>query len=241
MIAVRMRIFSATVLAAVLTVPAYAQAPQPAESEARIVVSGEGSVSAAPDYAQISGGVVTKARTAGEASDANAKLMTAVIAALTNAGIARTDIQTAQFSLQPVYALPQPGGEQRLTGFSASNQLTIKVRALDKVGDTLDRLVAAGATDVGNISFQHSDLSKVLDQAREAAVADARRKAELYAHAAGLTLGPVAWISEDIGAAPPVFTTRARAAVAMAAAPTPILGGEDTLRIQITVGFDIAH
>jgi hypothetical protein len=241
MAAVRMRIISAAVLAALLAVPARAQAPQPqAEPEARIVVSGEGSVSAPPDYAEIRGGVVTKAKTAGEATDANARLMAAVIAALTNAGIARNDIQTAQFSMQPVYALPQPGSEQKLIGFSASNQLTIKIRQIDKLGDIMDRLVAAGATDVGNISFQHSDLSKVLDQAREAAVADARRKAELYARAAGLTLGTVAWISEDTGTAPPAFA-RVRTMAPMAAAPTPIMSGEDTLRVQITVGFDVAH
>jgi uncharacterized protein YggE len=243
MAAVRMRMISAIVVAAALSAaPAFAQAPQPqAAPEARIVVGGEGSVTVAPDYALIRGGVVTKAKTAGEAVDANAKLMAAVIAALTNAGVARTDIQTAQFSLQPVYALPQPGSEQKLTGFSASNQLAIKIRQIDKIGDTLDRLVAAGATDVGNVAFQHSDLSKALDQARDAAVADARRKAELYAHAAGLTLGTVAWITESGGYAPPPVFARAIAPSAMAAAPTPIMSGEDTLHVQITVGFDVVH
>jgi uncharacterized protein YggE len=240
MAAVRMQILSAMVLA-LSVAPASAQAPQQAAPEARIVVGGEGSVSVAPDYAQIRGGVVTKAKTAAEASEANAKLMASVITTLTNAGIARTDIQTAQFSVQPVYALPQPGSEQKMTGFSASNQLTVKIHQLDKVGDILDRLIAAGATDVGNVALLHSDLSKVLDQAREAAVADARRKAELYAHAAGLTLGAVAWITEASGYAPPMPMMRALAAPAAAAMPTPIMSGEDTLRVQITVGFDIAH
>jgi uncharacterized protein YggE len=234
-------IAATVVVAALLAAPAFAQGQPPGAPEARIVVSGEGSVTVAPDYATIRGGVVTKAKTAAEAVDANAKLMAAVIAALTSAGIARSDIQTAQFSLQPVYALPQPGSEQKLTGFSASNQLAIKIRQIDKVGDTLDRLVAAGATDAGNVSFQHADLSKALDQAREAAVADARRKAELYARAAGLTLGTVAWITENTGYAPPPVFARAVAPAAMAAAPTPIMSGEDTLRVQITVGFDIAH
>lgn len=218
-----------------------AQAPQPpAQAEAAIVVSGEGEVSVAPDYAELHAGVNTRAKTAAEATDANAKLMTAVIAALTNAGIARNDIQTAQFSVQPVYALPQPGSEQKLMGFSASNQLTIKVRSIDKVGEVLDRAVGAGATDVGNISFLHSDLSKVRDQAREAAVADARRKAELYARAAGLKLGDVVWIAEGAGGFTPPLPMRARA-VPMAAAPTPILTGEDTLHAEITVGFALAH
>lgn len=233
------------IAAAVAIAPARAQiqapSPQPpAEAEAAIVVSGEGEVSAAPDYAEVHAAVNTRAKTAAEATDANARLMTAVIAALTNAGVAHNDIQTAQFSVQPVYALPQPGSEQKLTGFSASNQLTIKVRAIDKVGDVLDRAVAAGATDVGNISFLHSDLSKVRDQAREAAVADARRKAELYARAAGLKLGDAVWIAEGSAGFTPPLPMRARAA-AMAVAPTPIMTGEDTLHVEITVGFALAH
>jgi len=225
------------VVCAIAPAPARAQTPTPAD-EAAIVVGGEGSVTAAPDYAQIRAGVITKAKTAVEATDANARQMTAVIAALTNAGIAKTDIQTAQFSVQPVYASPV-SGEQRLTGFSASNQLTIKILKLDKLGDILDRLVAAGATDAGNVTFLHADLSKVLDQARQAAVADARRKAEVYAHAAGVNLGAVVFISEASGGAAPVFA-RALAAPAMAAA-TPIMSGEDTLRVHITVGFALAH
>jgi uncharacterized protein YggE len=230
-------------LAAVLAIaPAHAQTPQPqAAAEAAIIVSGEGTVSVAPDYAQVRAGVVTRAKTAAEASDANAKLMTAVIAALTNAGIARDDIQTAQFSVQPVYALPQPGAEQKLTGFSVSNQLTIKVRPIAKVGDVLDRVIAAGATDAGNVTFLHSDLSKARDQAREAAVTDARRKAELYARAAGVKLGDVVWITEGSGYVPPMPMVQARAMAPMAAAPTPIMSGEDALRAQITVGFAIAH
>jgi uncharacterized protein YggE len=222
-------------------VPAFAQTPQSQTPDARIVVTGEGSVSAAPDYAVISAGVMTRAKTAGEAADANAKLMATVVSALTDAGIARTDIQTAQFSLQPVYTQPQPGSEQKLTGFSVSNRLNVKLRDIGKAGAVLDRLLAAGANDLGNIEYQHSNVSQVLDQAREAAVADARRKAELYAKAAGLSLGSVAFITEDTGSAPPVFGKMLRAAAPMAAVPTQILSGEDTLRVQIVVGFDMAH
>jgi uncharacterized protein len=227
-------IFAAAFLA---TAPAQAQTPTPAD--ARIVVSGEGNVSVAPDYAQIRAGVTTRAKTAAEATDANAKAMAAVIAALGTAGIDRNDIQTAQFSVQPVYVVSQPGNEQKLTGFSTSNEVNVKIRQIGKLGAILDQLAAAGATDIGNIAFLHSDLSKALDQAREAAVADARRKAELYAHAAGLTLGTVVWLTEETGAAPPLF--KARASAPMAGAATPILSGEDTLRVAITVGFDVAH
>jgi uncharacterized protein len=220
-------------------VPAFAQTPQSQGSDARIVVTGEGSVSVAPDYAAISAGVVSRAKTAGEAADANAKSMAAVISALTDAGVARNDIQTAQYSLAPVYASPQPGSEQKLTGFSVSNRLNVKVRDIGKTGAILDKLVAAGVTDVGNVEYLHANSSALLDQARQAAMADARRKAELYANAAGLTLGVVAFVSEDAGFAPPVFGKVMRAAAP--AMPTQILSGQDMLSVQVVVGFDVLH
>jgi len=116
----------------------------------------------------------------------------------------------------------------------------VTIRQIAKVGDILDRLVTAGATDAGSVEFLHSELSKALDGAREAAVADARRKAELYAQAAGIKLGGVAWITEDSGYAPPVRMMAARGPAAAGTA-VPISSGEDTLRVQITVGFDIAR
>jgi len=236
------RLLAGVAIAAVaIFVAPCAQAQQPpAPAEARVIVIGEGSVHVAPDYAQIRGGVTTKGKTVKEATDANSKVMAAITAALLSAGIAQSDIQTAQFSIQPVYAPPQPQTEPKLVGYSVSNQITVTVRALGKVSDTLDRMVDAGATDVGNVSFLHSDPAKALDQAREAAVADARRKAELYARIAGFTLGRVAWLTEDTGMMPPVATPMFRAQASMAA-PVPISAGEDTLRVQITVGYDIAN
>jgi uncharacterized protein YggE len=220
-------------LCAVTTAQAQQPSPLPA---ARIVVVGEGKISAAPDYAVIRSGVTSRAKTAAEAIDANSKAMTAVIAALTGSGIAQKDIQTARFSVQPVYAAPQPGAEQKLTGFSASNQVAVTVRDIGKVGDVLDRLIGAGATDVGNIEFLHADISKTLDQAREAAVADARRKAELYARAAGLSLGGVLWITEESASMPMPMPVAMRAGAAV-----PISPGEDVLSVRVTVGFDVAR
>jgi uncharacterized protein len=205
---------------------------------ARIVVTGEGSVRAAPDYASITGGVTVRAKTAKEAAAANAKLMAAVVTALRDAGIAQEDIQTSRYSVAPVYAPPQQNTEAKLTGFSASNRISAKVSDLDKVGDIIDRLIGAGATDIGGVRFMHSDISKTLDEARQAAMADARRKAQVYAKAAGIRLGSVIWITEDPAYTPLYPMAAARVA---AAAPTPIAAGEDTLRAQITVGFDIVQ
>jgi uncharacterized protein len=228
-------------LAAVIlgaTVRAQAQQPQ-APPQARIVVIGEGNVTVPPDYAQIRGGVTTRAKTAKEASDANGKIMAAIVAALQNSGIERKDIQTSAFSVQPVYAQPQVNSESKLSGFSVSNQVDVKVRQIGTLGDIFDQLVTAGATNIGGVDFLLSDPSKALDQARTAALADARRKAELYAKAADLTLGSVVWITEDSGSAPPMPMAAMRGG--LAPAPAPIAAGEDTLQVRITVGLDIAH
>jgi uncharacterized protein len=223
--------------------PALAQEPPPPPPPmppARIIVTGEGNVTVAPDYAEITSGVTTQAKTAKDATDANSKAMAALNAALQNAGIAPADIQTMRFSVAPVYGPPQQNNPPKLVGYSVSNQLGIKVRQIGKVGSILDALIAAGATDAGSVQFMHSDTSKALDQARQAAVADARRKAELYAQTAGLTLGSVAWITESPAYAPPGPMGGMRL-FAAAATPVPIAAGEDTLSAQITVGFDVAH
>jgi uncharacterized protein YggE len=228
---------SAMIAAAILTTsPTRAQETQ-RPPERQVVVVGDGSVTLAPDQARIRSGVTTRGKTAKEAADANSKAMAAVMAALVNAGVAEKDIQTARFTVQPVYVTQQ--NEQKLSGFAVSNQLSVTIRQIDKVGETLDRLIAAGATDAGSVEFLHSDTVKALDKAREAAMADARRKAELYAHAAGMNLGEVNWITEDAGAQPPYPMLRAMAAPAASA--VPIAAGEDTLHVHVTVGFDLAH
>jgi uncharacterized protein YggE len=217
---------------------------QPAQAqntiEARIVVGGDGSVDVAPDTARLSGGVTAKAKTVAEAVDKTSKTMTAITAALLQSGIAQKDIQTNRFSVQPVYAVPDPHGDQELVGYSVSNQVTLKLHDIDKAGPTLDRLVAAGATNIGNVVFEVSDPSTAMDKAREAAIADARRKAEIYARAAGITLGRVLWVKEESASVAPIQMSQF-AIAAGRAAPVPIATGEDTLRARVTVGFDTAH
>jgi uncharacterized protein len=221
------------------TVQASAQQTQ-SPPAGRVIVIGEGSVSVTPDYAQIGSGVTTRAKTVKEATDANSRLMAAIIKALLDSGVAQKDIQTSRFSVQPVYAPQEPRTESKLAGYSVSNRVRVKIRQIDQVGEVLDRLVSAGVTDIGNVEFLVSEPSTALDQAREAAIADARRKAEVYAHASGIQLGRVEWISEDSGFAPPV-PMRSPGASATMPASVPITSGEDTLRVRITVGFDIAR
>ena len=158
-----------------------------AEQRARgphIVVTGEGKVSVAPDIAQIRSGVTTRGRTVREASEANSKLMAAILTALTESGIPQKDVQTAELSIQPVYASPKPGEERKLVGYGVGSHVNARIRHIDRLGDVLDRMIAASATEVWNVEFLVSDPGKALDQAREAAIADGRRKAEAYARAA---------------------------------------------------------
>jgi uncharacterized protein YggE len=215
--------------------------PALAESDilAAISVAGEASISAPPDLAQLDAGVASDAKTAREASEANNAAMGKVLAALKGAGIDEKDYQTARLSLQPQYANrpgPSASGPTAIVGYRASNRVTIKLRDVAKVASVIDALVAAGANDIGNINFSISQASKLLDDARENAVADARRKAEIYAKAAGVTLGVPLSISEG-GAPAPVF--RAKMAMPMATSPVPIAQGEETLSISVSVTWAI--
>jgi uncharacterized protein YggE len=225
---------AAAILAPAIEAQAQAQSPR----DGRLIVIGEGSVNVTPDYAQIESGVITTAKTVKEAVDANSKVMAAITSALRESGIADKDVQTSRFSVQQVYATQEPRAEPKVVGFRVSNRVRVNMRQIDKVGEILDRLVAAGTTDVGNIAFLVSDPSKALDRAREAAIADARHKAEVYAQAAGLRLMGVNWITEDDGSAPPIPM---RAQRETAAAGVPIATGEDILRVRVTVSFDVAR
>jgi uncharacterized protein YggE len=218
--------------ATLLVTPALAQTlPPPAVS-----VTGEANVSVAPDQAQIDGGVTSDAKTAREASEANNAAMGKVLLALKGAGIEEKDYQTSRLSLQPQFATPSKASERAgIVSFRASNRVTVKIRDVTKVASVIDVLVGAGANDIGGIHFTVTQASKVLDEAREKAIADARRKAEIYAKAAGVTLGEPISISEE-GAPVPVF--RGKVAAPMAAA-APVAPGEETLSVTVIVSWAI--
>jgi uncharacterized protein YggE len=215
----------------VLFVAALALAPAQA-AEKLVTVTGEATVAVAPDTAMIRLGVGTQEKTAREASEANAKQMTAVLAAIKDTGVADRDIQTSRLSLQPQYD-PNKSGTARLTGFQASNQVTVRIRDIDKLPTVLDRAITAGANEMSGIEFVVSEQSKLLDQARDDAIADARRKADLYAKAAGAKLGRVVSITEEGSTPPP------RPIQALRAGAVPIAPGEQTLRAIVTVSYEL--
>jgi uncharacterized protein YggE len=199
-----------------------------------VTVSGEATVAVAPDTAVIRVGVTSAAKSAREASDANGKQMTAVLAAIKDAGIAARDIQTSRLSLQPQYD-PNRSGTARLLGFQATNQITVNIRDIEKLASIIDQAIAAGANEMSGLEFVVSEQSKLLDQARDDAIADARRKAERYAKAAGVKLGAVTSISEEGSSPPP------RLMQAMRAGAAPVAPGEQTLRAVVSVSYEITH
>jgi uncharacterized protein YggE len=201
---------------------------------ATISVSGEAQVSVPPDLAQIDAGVSTEAKTAREASEANNAAMGRVLLALKGAGIEEQDYQTSRLSLQPQYA-PNRSGPNAVVGYRAANRVTIKLRDVTKVAGTIDILVGAGANELGGINFMVSSASKLLDDAREQAIADARRKAEIYARAAGVTLGSPVSISEEGAPGPMPF----RKMAAGMAASAPVAQGEETLQVTVSVVWAI--
>jgi hypothetical protein len=231
------RISLAAILAATVAVTTPLAAPAWAQSEppATISVTGEARISVPPDLAQIDGGVTSEAKTAREASEANNAAMGKVLLALKGAGIDEKDYQTSRLSLQPQSSPSRPGVPSTITGYRASNRVTIRLRDVAKVATVIDTLVGAGANDIGGINFMVAQASKLLDEAREKAIADARRKAEIYAKAAGVTLGAPLSISEG-GAPAPIAFRRMAAGVPESA---PVAPGEETLQLSVSVSWAI--
>ena len=219
--------------------PARAQTVQaPDRLPWTVTVTGEATVAVIPDMAEVRAGVLSQGRTAREVSEANSRAMAALLAMLKATGVADTDIRTSRFSIQPMQ-VPDPSrtGPPRITGFQASNQIAVTIHDIATVGDVIDKLAGAGANEFSGVLFQVSAPSKALDGARTEAIADARRKAEIYARAAGSSLGGAIAIAED-GANNGPVTFRASG---MQQAGTPIAPGEETLRVGVTVTFELVR
>jgi hypothetical protein len=204
---------------------------------------GQASVSAAPDMAMVQSGVVSDAATAGEAMTANTAAMSAVVARIKDAGIEGRDIQTSGFSVSPRYRRLKDGDDgdfrSEIVGYRVSNNVSVRVRDLANLGALLDAMVRDGANQIGGISFIVSDAETLKDKARKAAMADAVRKAELYAEAAGVKLGRVLSINEQDFGGPRPQMMMARADMAMEGAPAPIEAGETSLQVRVNVTWEL--
>ena len=226
-------------LAAVLALLPLAVPAQEAPLPRTVAVTGEGRSAAKPDLARISLGVGHQADTAGEAMALMAGGMEAVLARLTQEGIAAADIRTGQLLLEPAWNYNTPDGNPVMTGFTASQIVDVTVRDLGRVGAVLDAVVQDGANRVNGVSFDLADPQAALDEARRDAVADARARAELYAEAAGVTLGGLVAIADTAGVAPgPIYDARGGAEMAAA---VPVAPGEMTLVATVTMTWTIAE
>ncbi|MEX5727080.1 uncharacterized protein Ga0609869_000433 [Rhodovulum iodosum] len=215
------------ILLLALALPAVAAPPS-------LRVTGEGKVAAAPDMATLTLGVTHQARTAAAAMDQVSTQTAAVLARLRAAGIAERD-QTSALTLSPVWSRPDSEPARQITGFAAANRLTVRVRALDALGAVLDQVIGAGANSFRGLSFGVQDPAPLIDEARRRAVADATAKAELYATAAGLSLGPVQQIEDVERASPrPMMREATRAG-----AQVPVAAGEVTLSASVTMVFSL--
>src|SRR3974390_740222 len=197
-----------------------------------ITVTGEGSFALAPHIAVIRIGVSTQGKTAADASNANAQKMAAALGAIKDARLGERDVQTTALSLQPQYDSNKPGAP-RLVGFQASNQVAVKIRDIKELPDVIDRAISAGANEMSGIEFVVSEESKLLDQARGQAIADARRKADLYSPPGGGGVGRVVSITEEGAPAPP----RPMVAAMRAGAAVPGAPRAQTLKAAVTVSY----
>ncbi|MCI2398091.1 SIMPL domain-containing protein [Aliiroseovarius subalbicans] len=229
-----MRILAA-ILALVLALPATAS------DAGRIVVTGTGVASQAPDMATITLGVRAEAKTAVAALEQASMAMRAVLEHLRAAGVAEEDLQTSDLALRPRYSnrSSSSDGPPTIAGFEASNMLQVRLRDLSGVGEVLDMVTAEGANEFRSLQFGLQVPDPLRDAARVAAVKDAMARATLYAEAAGVPLGPVLEISEA-GAAPrPVM--RAEMSMMDAGGGVPVAGGELDMRAEVTMIFALGE
>jgi len=212
-------------------VPAFAGDGHPTNA---ITVSGEGRVAAVPDQATVMTGVETRADSPAAALEANSLAANALFEVLKKHGVEPRDIQTSGFNLSPEYRHLPDSGEMQLLGYTVNNQLGILVRDLDRLGVLLDALVQAGSNRMSGIEFSHSGIQALTDTARRAAIVDARRRAELYAEAAGVRLGAVLSIAEQ-GADFPQPMFRAVAMDEMGG--VPVAAGEQQIQANVQVSY----
>lgn len=209
----------------------------PADQSRTITVTGSGRTRVRPDLADLRLGVTISAASVERARSATSSTLASVIAGLKALGIKDGDLQTSIVSVSPQYDYSREGAPPRLVGYTFSNLVAAVVRDIERVGEAIDAALTAGATNVDQISFRVADQSAAERAAREAAVADARTKAETYAAAAGLAIAGVAAIVEAGAPIPYPTPLGERLAFAATDAATPIEPGTNEVVATVTVAY----
>lgn len=201
-------------------------------------VTGEGKVMVAPDIAVVNAGVQAQGPTVKTAQDQLNRAINAVSDAVKKLGIDNRDIQTTNYTISPTY--DYNSGRQRITGYQASSTLAIKIRDIDRANSVIDAATAAGANQVGGVSFDVDDKTKAQNEARQKAVAQAKQKAKDAARIAGFTLGRIINYSENFGGEPRPMPLMAKAeGLGGAGVPTQIEPGSSEVSVTVTLSFEI--
>ncbi len=230
---------AATALATPAALQAQATAIIQPVTGTRLDISATGTVSRVPDLAIISAGVVTKSTTATGAISDNSARMERVRAALRRAGIADKDIQTSSISLNPDYRY-ENNQPPVLTGYQASNNVSIKFRDIRNSGKILDALVAEGANQINGPSLTIDKPETAYDEARVKAIAAGRARADLYARALGMRVVRLISVSEGGGMSrPPMYAASDIMVTGARVAKTEIDPGSQDLEVTLAMGFQL--
>jgi uncharacterized protein len=210
------------------------------EKERRTVsITVTGTIQAPPDLVEISTGVTSQADTARKAVSANNEAMAKVVEALKGNGIEPKDIQTTNFSVEPLYERRNHVEQPKVVGYRARNTVNFKLREIPRLGDVLDKVVSLGSNQIGGITFSVEEPDALMDEARKKAMANAMARASLYAEAAGAKLGQVVTINEQQDFHRPFMRTAIAEDAMAASPPVPIEGGTNTLEVRLSVTWEL--
>lgn len=201
-------------------------------------VSGQGKVTAIPDLAVVNVGVTANGQTVKEAQDKLNSNINQVTDAIKKLGIDAKDIQTSSYNINPVRG-DFSTGPSKITGYEANTNLSIKVRQIEKANSVIDTATANGANQIGRVQFEISDKSKLENEARERAVAEAKKKAEDAARIAGFRLGKIINYSEDFMGGPIPMPLRAEIAADKITPPTQVEPGSSEVVVNVILSFEI--
>lgn len=209
---------------------------RPESQRDTIAISAEGKVTALPDIASISIGVLTEKKTVSEAQKENTAKMNAIVSKIKEFGVATEDIKTTNYSIYPQYDWVNNRQVER--GFQVSQNVDVKVRDLAKIGDVLAAVGDLGANQVGGVTFTIDDPEDLRQQARIKGLEAAKSKAQALADAAGVKLGKVVGFSENTGSVPTPIMYDAKVSGLGGAAPTVESGSQDVI-VNVSVQYEI--
>jgi hypothetical protein len=224
------------------TTAAYSQQRAERPRPQSISVSGEATIAAEPDQAQIDIGVTTQARTAPEASRENAERLARVLAEVKKLLGKGDEVKTSGYALNPQYRYPQ-GGKPEIVGYQANNTVRIKMNKLDDVGKVIDAAMQSGANNINRLAFTLKDEDAARLDALKQASAKAKAKAEAVAASLGLKIVRIASVTEGERSVQPIYRAApmARAEALAAAAPTPIEQGTVDVRSTVSLVAEVSE